>query len=293
MSEPAAAPRPGACRHIVVATDFSKTSAAAVERAAQLAVQHGAALCLLHACDDDARHQRQAGMPAPAKARQRLADIATALAGRLGIEVTTHCAAGAPTQVIAAFARAHAGALLVVGSRADPALAGLGSTAAEVVRMPMAPTLVVRASKRRPYRTILSAVALRVGSLRAVAVAVVLFARARHHLLYVLDPVLPIAPGAGELAEEQALAQYQALRIQADLDLQALARQLSARSAHAVRAVVADDVPARAILVAAANLGADCVVVGHHGHGPAIDVELGSVAQHVIHSALSDVLVVP
>ena len=112
-------------------------------------------------------------------------------------------------------------------------------------------------------------------------------------MLYALDPVLTSTPWASEQAEEQLRAENRSLRIRAGLDLSALAKQLSSRTAHEVRAVVADDVPARAILVAAANLGADCVVVGHHGHGPATDSDLGSMAQHVIHSALSDVLVVP
>ena len=289
--------------HIVVATDFSKASVAAVERAGQLAVIHGAALCLLHALDEGARTERksvpdarrQAARPAPAEPplQQRLADAAAALARQLSVEVTTHCEAGPAPRVIAAYARAHAGSLVVVGSRADPELTGLGSTASRVVRMPVAPTLIVRATQRRPYRTILSAVDLREGSLRAVSLAVDLFSQAHHHLLYVLDSELPTPPSASEQAEEQLRSEYASLRTQADLDLRALAQHLSARAAHRVRAVVADDVPARAILVAAANLGADCVVVGHHGRGPATDRALGSMAQHVIHSALSDVLVVP
>jgi nucleotide-binding universal stress UspA family protein len=42
-------------RTVVVATDFSRTSVAAVERGAHLAVQLGARLCLLHALDEAAR----------------------------------------------------------------------------------------------------------------------------------------------------------------------------------------------------------------------------------------------
>lgn len=302
-SDPISPATPGEHRHIVVATDFSKTSVAAVERAAQLAVMHGAALCLLHASDKNARRewksvldsQRKASRQASADQhlRQRLADAAASLARQLPVEVTTHYEAGPAARVIAAYARAHAGSLVVVGSRADPELAGLGSTASKVVRMPAAPTLIVRATQRRPYKTILSAVDLREGSMRAVSAAVDLFPQAHHHLLYVLEPVLPSTPWATEQTEEELRARYAVLRTQAGLDLSALARQLSARTAHRVRAVVADDVPARAILVAAANMGADCVVVGHHGHGPATDSALGSMAQHVIHSALSDVLVVP
>ena len=302
-SDPISPATPRKRYRVIVATDFSTTSVAAVDRAAQLATMHGAALCLLHAFDEDARREwksvldaeRKASGPAAAeqRLRQRLADAAAALGRRLPVEVTTHCEAGPAPWVIAAYVRAHAGSLVVVGSRADPELAGLGSTASKVVRMPAAPTLVVRAIERRPYKTILSAVDLREGSLRAASVGVDLFAQAHHHLLYVLDPELPMTPWASAKAEEQLRAHSAALRRRAELDLRALAQQLSASAAHRVRAVVADDVPARAILVAAANLGADCVVVGHHGHGPATDRDLGSMAQHVIHSALSDVLVVP
>ena len=293
----------GEYRHIVVATDFSKTSIAAVERAAQLAVMHGAALCLLHAFDEDARREWKSVLDSWGRAsgqasadqhlRQRLADAAASLARKMSIEVTIHYEVGPAARVIAAYARAHAGSLVVVGSRAEPKLAGLGSTASKVVRMPAAPTLVVRATQRRPYKTILSAVDLREGSVRAASAAAELFRQAHHHLLYVLDPVLPSTPWASGQVEEQLRAECAALRTQADLELRALARQLSERTTHRVRAVVADDVPARAILVAAANLRAGCVVVGHHGHGPATDSALGSMAQHVIHSALSDVLVVP
>ncbi len=292
-----------AISHIVVATDFSKASAAAVERGAQLAAMHGAALCLLHASDEGIWHERKsvpdvhAKNSRPAQAdpppQQRLADAAVALTRQLSVEVTTHCEDGPAERVITAYAGAHAGSLVVVGSRAEPELAGLGSTASKVVRMPAAPTLIVRATERRPYRTIVSAVDLREGSLRAASLAVDLFGQVHHHLLYVLDPELPTTRRSSTQLEARLRSQYESFRTQAELDLRALAQKLSARTAHRVRAVVADDVPARAILVAAANLGADCVVVGHHGHGPATDAELGSMAQHVIHSALSDVLVVP
>jgi nucleotide-binding universal stress UspA family protein len=290
-------------RQIVVATDFSKASVAAVERAAQLAVIHGARLCLLHAFDEKARRdwervlaaQRRASTQESAeqRLRQRLADSTALLARQLLVEVTSHYEAGPAAGVIDAYARAHADLLVVVGSRADLDLAGLGSTASKVARRPAAPTLIVRATERRPYRTILSAVDLREGSLRAVTLAVDLFREANHHLLYALDPVLPIAPWASQQAEDQLRSEHESLYARACLDLDTLTQQLSARTVHRVRAVVADDVPARAILVAAANLSADCVVVGHHGDGPPTDSDVGSMAQHVIHSALSDVLVVP
>lgn len=290
-------------RTVVVATDFSRTSVAAVERGALLAVQLGAPLCLLHALDEAAAvpapdagprgaPQPTAQTPAGQEGRQALAETAAALARRLSVEVTTHCEAGSPAAVIGAWVKANPGSLVVVGSRADLDLEGLGSTATDVVRMPAAPTLVVRALESHPYGTVLCAVDLRAGSVRAASLAVEVFPQAHHHLLYALDPVLPGDEPEDAAADSQRLADYDANKAKVDLECRRLALQLSASTAHPVRAIVAEDVPERAILVAAAELGADCVVVGHHGEGPATNSALGSMAEHVVHSAISDVLVV-
>ena len=289
-------------RTVVVATDFSRTSVAAVERGALLAVQLGARLCLLHALDEAAAPPPNAGArgapqptaqaPAGQEGRQALAETAAALARRLSVEVTTHCEAGSPAAVIEACVTANPGSLVVVGSRADLDLEGLGSTASDVVRMPAAPTLVVRALESHPYGTVLCAVDLRAGSVRAASLAVEVFPQAHHHLLYALDPVLPGDEPEDAAADRLRLADYDAKKAKVDLACRRLALQLSASTAHPVHAIVAEDVPERAILVAAAELGADCVVVGHHGEGPATNSALGSMAEHVVHSAISDVLVV-
>ena len=74
---------------------------------------------------------------------------------------------------------------------------------------------------------------------------------------------------------------------------QQLAQRLSAAAGRPLIAVVAANVPARAILVGAANLSADCMDVGHHGRGTATDSHLGSLVHACDCAALSDVLVVP
>ena len=260
--------------HVVAATDFSPASDAAVRRAAQLAATHGAALCLLHAFE--APHSA-ADAPSEVRTQQRLAEFAASLAAQTGIEVDVRFAVGPPAGVIAAYVGTRDGSLVVIGSRAEPTLAGLGSTALKVVRRPACPVLIVRVDDGGPYATVLSAVDLRDGSVRAASFAVALFTRARHHLLHALD----------------SASTKESVHAQAEHDLQQLAQRLSAAATHPLVAVIADDVPARAILVGAANLGADCVVVGHHGKGTATDSHLGSMAQHVIYAALSDVLVVP
>lgn len=289
-------------RTVVVATDFSRTSTAAIERGAHLAVQHGASLWLLHALDGarapepgdgrgGSRQPATAALP-EAQARQALSGTAAALGQRLSADVRTHCGAGSAVMVIKAFAEAHAGSLVVVGSRGDLDLHGLGTTASAVVRMPAAPTLVVRALACRPYGTVLSAVDLRAGSVRAASLAVELFPEAHHHLLHALDAVMLVDAPRPDDAEQPPPLDHDTTKSKAVLDCRRLALRLSASTAHPVSTIVAEDAPERAILVAAAELSADCVVVGHHGDGLATNSALGSMAEHVVHSAISDVLVV-
>lgn len=288
-------------RSIVAATDFSPASKAAVERALQLAVAHGASLCLLHAFHVSAWHsltgvfdakRLTADPPPDVRMQQRLADLAASLAAQTRLEVGVHFGVGPPAKVIEAYVDGRGGSLVVIGSRAEPALSGLGSTALKVVRKPACPVLIVRVAEDGPYETVLSAVDLREGSVRAASLAVALFPAAHHHLLYALDAETDSAAWEG-LDREQLRLLLESVHAKAEHDLQQLAQRLSADAGYPLVASVADDAPARAILVGAANLGADCVVVGHHGLGTATDSYLGSMAQHVIYAALGDVLVVP
>jgi len=286
-------------RSVVVATDFSTASDAAVRRAWRLAAEHDASLCLLHSFDSNASSSLKGAVDpqrvtlessSEGRTRQRLADFATSLAAQTGLKVGVHFGFESPAGLIAAYVGSHEDSLVVIGSRAEPTVSGLGSTALKVVRRPACPILIVRATKDRPYETVLSAVDLREGSVRAASLAVTLFPAAHHHLLYALA-----APPAGWDADgvEARRLLHESLYARVEHDLREFAGRLSGAARHPLAAVVADDVPARAILVGAANLAADCVVVGHHGQGTATDSYLGSMAQHVIYAALSDVLVVP
>lgn len=288
-------------RSIVAATDFSPGSDAAVQRAVQLARAHGASLRLLHAFDVSAWHslrgvfdaQRLTMNPPPdVRMRQRLTELAAALATQTGIEVEACFSVGDADSTINAYATAHTPSLVVIGSRAEPALSGLGSTASKVLRSPACPILIVRTADARPYDKVLAAVDMREGSVRALSVALTLFPAAHHHLLYAvelsLDPLRIIG-----IAKEQIRQTLESIHARAARELQQLAQSLSARTVHPVTADVADDVPARAILVRAAELPADCVVVGHHGERTITESFLGNMAQHVLHHTIRDVLVVP
>ena len=292
---------------ITVCNDFSPGALAAVERAAQLAVEHGAALRLLQV--SDARRLIGTGTAAPAgaidpseqsaldvhafKLRQRLAELANQLAQRTGVKVESLLGIGTDHLVISEHVQSQMPSLLVLGSRFDPATVGLGGTALKLLRAPGCPVLVVRSRDAKPYQRVLSAVDLRDGSVRAAVAALALFPQAHHHLLYAVAPALDSSLEAGGFAAEQVESLHVAMHRHAERELRLLAQGFSAKARHPVGAEVANDVPARALLVGAASLQADCVVVGHHDETTIGQSELGSMALHVLHFIPGDVLVVP
>ncbi len=280
-------------RKITVASDGSPGAKAAVERAAQLAAQHGASLCLLQACGPGAPHSSGPTLDERiATLGEQLTQSASLLERRLGLQVQSVVEIGPAHVVIGNHVQSQQPALLVLGSRFDPATAGLGGTALKVLRAPACPVLVVRTNDPRPYRKILSGVDLRDGSVRAAVTALALFPQAHHHLLYAVAPVLDSSLESGGVDSAQVQALHESMHRHAEQELSLLAQGLSAKSMHAVRAEVAADVPARAVLVGAAALPADCVVVGHHDAEAIGQTELGSMALHVLQFIPGDVLVV-
>lgn len=289
-------------KQILVATDFSPGANSAVGRAAQLAVAHGASLCLLHAFDPKVRHNAGAGPvasdqaagPVPqAQRRKRLDELAIKLSGQTGREVRSEFRSGPAQEAVEAHVRENPCGLIVVGSRFDPSVEGLGSTASKVIRAPACPVLIVRAGHNRPYKQVLSAVDLRGGSVRAARSAIDLFPGARHHLLYAVAPALDRFWPTDEVGQDKMQLLHEAMHAHAVRELQLLADVLSEAGSPAVTADVANDVPARAILVGAASMAADCVAVGHHDDESLVHSMLGSIAQHVVQFARGDVLVVP
>ncbi len=293
---------------ITVCTDFSPGAVAAVERALQLAVEHGAALRLLQVCDPSPSSEPEASAPAAASKRpaahatmdarfanqrQRLDALASQLAQRTGLHVESVLGFGTSDVAIRENVQAQQPSLLVLGSRFDPAAAGLGGTALQLLRAPGCPVLLVRRRSAKPYRQVLSGVDLRDGSVRAAVAALALFPGAHHHLLYAVATTLDSSLEAGGLDAEQVQALHEAMYQHAERELQLLTQGLSTQARHPVAAEVANDMPARALLVGAASLNADCVVVGHHDASTIGQSELGSMALHVLQFISGDVLVVP
>jgi nucleotide-binding universal stress UspA family protein len=288
-------------RRVLVATDFSAGSDAAIERAVRLARAHGACVDLVHAFDVSAWHalravfdlKRLSGQPSPeARLRERLAERAAALAAREGLAVESHFGVGAPAAVIEARARSMNAALLVIARRSEPAAPGISSTLLRILRSAPCPVLVARASPATDYARVLTAVDLREVSRQAAAAALALFPKATHRLLYVIDPQWEREVQRGQ-SEEAPLGELIAsLHGRAQQQLEALAGELAATGSAAVDVAVVEAIPALGIVQHAAVWPADCVVVGRHGQGLVADTLLGSTALDAIHHSARDVLVV-
>jgi nucleotide-binding universal stress UspA family protein len=154
-------------KHILVATDFSDTAAAALAKAAELARLTGARLTLLHVIFaekinetllgldamehltralDDADHPAGTAMERLRHAAEgKLKEAVEGLAGpRLAIE--TAVAEGRPSVEIGSYADAHDVDLIVLGTngRGRVGKALLGSVADNLIRQSEIPVMVVR-----------------------------------------------------------------------------------------------------------------------------------------------------
>lgn len=278
---------------IAVATDFSPGSNAALERAVQLALAHRASLRLLHAFDVSVGHSLQGifdpqrlstTAPPDVLMRQHLNEVAVGLVRQTGLRVETGFSIGQVDSAIASYVGAHEVSLLVMSSRAQPAVAGLGSTALKLLRSLDCPVLIVRSGGERPDEKALVAIDLRAGAARVVAAALRVFPAAQHRLLHAL---VPASPGQAE----PAAGGREAARAQAERELAQVAGELAQRVEHPLRTEVVDGVPSRVVLEQAAKLHADCVVLGKPARG--VERPLGSIAEHVLQHSLRDVLMVP
>ena len=149
-----------AIKNILVATDFSEASEAALNYGKNFAEQQGAVLHVLHVVDDAAAHAMTPVGIAPdigrlqqeleADAEHRLAELVTDEdRRRLRAQVAIRTSAW-PGSAILAYAKDHDVDLIVVGTHGRTGIAHffMGSVAQHVVRSAPCPVLTVRHPER-------------------------------------------------------------------------------------------------------------------------------------------------
>jgi nucleotide-binding universal stress UspA family protein len=271
-------------KSILAVTDFSPDCAAAFERAALLASQHGARLDLLHL----------EGAPnnAITEPVARLEQRARQFRRRFGIEVAVR-----PRQVLSAenMRRMTEGQdLLVVHRFADRLLARMFKMTAvdRMLRHSRCPVLLVRGGVGAAYQAVVAAVDFSDTSRQAALMGSMLAGSARLELFHCVSVRDEARLRSAEVSTAALVAYRGHVLKTASHSMDELTQALALAKGRAATFLGRGD-PARQTVVRQRAVGADLVVVGRRPQSALADVVAGSVAHHLLACATSDVLVVP
>lgn len=285
---------------VLAATDLSGPARHAVDRAARVARETHAPLCLLHVVPGDALaelhgwigggHAAERAMRE--EARERLQALAAELAEARGIATSIAMADGAVVDELLRVAEREAAGLVVVGARGSGFLRRLvpGTTAERVMRRTTRPVLIVRQAAHEPYRRVLVAVDFSAWTLPALHAARRVAPNARLLLMSAFQvPFGDKLRFAG--VDEPTIALYRdRARAQALERLHELARRAGLPAQAWDGLVVEGDASLR-IVELEQESDCDLTVLGKHGLSAGLDLLLGSVTRHVLAEGSADVLV--
>lgn len=284
---------------ILVPTDFSAPSDAALEYARTFARAFGGALHLLHVTSDTGTPPHAPGDPRdrePAALRQ-LRDRLTAedRQRRVAVRIVE---GSNPAHKIVKQARAIPADLIVMGTRGRGGMAHLlmGSVAEEVVRTGPCPVLSVHSAPSAPvtgFSRILVPTDFSGPSDAALDCARLLALRfgATIHLLHVLEDPQVEGPFGSEVFVSEP-AEARAVRLKDARER--LGHRVSAydRDHKRVTTEVLFGAVARRIVHYADDNGFDLIVMGTHGRTGIAHLLMGSVAERVVRSAACPVITV-
>lgn len=271
---------------ILMATDLSARADRALTRAVHLARETGTTLDVLHVVDKDLppamrdAHQLQA--------ERLLREQVAALTEGTRIQWDVCIAPGVDIEEIIRHAEAAGAGLIVLGESRPGRFRSIiyGATANRVMRLSHVPVLVVKAGFRGPYRHVIAAVDTSVAAARALEHALVWWPEATTEAVHVTDPVLPaLLPAANADAAED--------RMRKDEALYPLLHRLRRASGAQLPLEIVEGQPGPALVARLKRFAADLAVIGSIGDTSPFRTAFGGTADHLIHEAPCDVLVVP
>jgi nucleotide-binding universal stress UspA family protein len=292
---------PAPIRLIVAATDLSPAADQAVAKAAVLAAQWGAELCLLHVFDDslwatikavyDA--ERWSAHEPILAARDRLSRQARELGERHGIVVRAETRTGGAASAIADFVREQQAQLLVVGEHSEEWIADtvIGGTALKVLEQASVPVLLVRRPADADFSAVLTATDFSDNAKRAARWLTTQLPGARHFLLHAYAVAFEgrMRMAGATDADIERYRGEELGRATACMDEQLAQLGSPAR----IEPLLAHGAPVAVLLSQAERVGANLLVIGKHGGTVLEERLLGSVTQNVLYHARCDVLLVP
>lgn len=269
---------------ILAVTDLSIDGNLAMERAARLALAHGATLKLMYA--------GPAGSPPRLGAASHLAQLAREMTSRLGLAIRTVEQAVNSMADVAAEARSVD--LLVLAHRRDRTLGALlyGQPLARLLRACRCLVLVTRVRPRRHYERIVVAVDLGPASQPLLELAGRFDAHAEIALFHALGDGHEAKLRYASVSETLIDAHLRERLHRARVRMAGLSGASDARRNRVMSAIGRGD-PARQLVVQQDYLRADLVVIGHARRTLLAERLCPGTAQRLLGCANSDVLVVP
>lgn len=276
---------------ILLATDLSARGDRALDRALQLAKERGTQLIVLHVMES---HGGTARLTTPVW--RRLSADHKALAERelaedlaaSGVSTEVVVVSGDPLVRILETADAYGCSLIVTGTARDETLGRLllGNTVEKLARQARQPVLVVKNRPRRPYRDVLVATDFSAGSRQALRAALYLVPEADLTLFHAYD-----VPFQGKNVPDEAVTRnfYKAAE-QNSREFLAETPELAERARPKV--VLECGQPETVLSEYSFNHRSDLVVTGTHGRTGILRTAIGSVAERLLESLPSDVLIV-
>jgi nucleotide-binding universal stress UspA family protein len=286
--------KPRSLKSILVPTDFSAGSRIAARRAMRLPLSARGRVHLVHVLPREAKRDARL----QAESTRRLAREVALFKGpsrtiaRSAPEVRSHFLAGDPHVELIRYAREIDADLIVLGSKGAGARMGkiLGTTAARVVRMSETPVLVVRKPPRGRYRRPLIALPLDPSAHHLVELTRTVSSSGRRPISAIRAYHVPFTGFSDAGTEAEPTEYHLAFRKEAAAALSSELDSLRKRGFR-VRANLRWGDPTSVVLAESRRTRADLVAVGTHARSGLAHILIGSVAESIVTSAATDVLI--
>ncbi|MEQ8733486.1 MAG: universal stress protein [Rhodospirillaceae bacterium] len=280
-------------KNILMATDLSARSDRALERAVNLAREHGASLLVAHIIDSDLPEYL-------AEAQKKAAE--QILHGHLKT-LTAEESAPSSIQVQVDFGRAFVDILdlsdkteadlIVLGTHREDTLKDMfrGTTAERVIRAAEAPVLLVKERYNAPYRKIMVGIDFSVYSRRAIEFAIRFAPKSQFHLIHAYD--VPFRGFlSGDDTQKDILKQHQAqFQKMIEHEMATFLTSLEPNAPQLER-VLQQGTVWQVIHDQISKIAPDVLVIGTHGRTGVPHAVLGSVAEDLLERPPCDVLAV-
>jgi nucleotide-binding universal stress UspA family protein len=281
-------------RNILVATDFSTRSDRAIRRGMLMAKAAGASLILIHAVDDDQPQRLIAHQTE--EAEQLLTSQTATLREFDGVDASFHIVLGDAFETLGRAAAERNSDLLILGPHRRQLLKDVfvGTTAERIIRTSSTPVVMANAMPAAPYRHMLVAVDMSESSAAALKFAAhtAWGEKPAISIFHAYDAPEALLRGSHVISEAASQGYIADANARTSAEVSKFVQSLGVEPVRSIIQLMDAD-PATMVRRAAAEAGADLIVIGARGRGGLSKFMLGSVAESLLRTCAVDVLAVP